>query len=65
MRFLAQRKCAWVPAAAGNKCMQRAEPCPDQHNHVHALNYGPASVPNDLHNKTTSTISKTVYIWLK
>ena len=34
MRVLTQLKCGWVPVTAVNKCMQRTEPCLDQHLHI-------------------------------
>ena len=46
---MTQLKCGWVPAIAENKCMQRTEPCPEQH-HVHALSRI-VGLPNDLHTK--------------
>ena len=68
MRLLTQLLCGWEPAIVENKCMQRTEPCPEQHMHIIARacfksHCGPASIPNDLRIKATRTIIfKTVYI---
>ena len=50
--------------------MQRPEPCLEPHMHKISCayfksHYGPVSIPNDLHTKTNSTVSKTVYFRLK